>query len=66
MDKIEIDTYFGDKPTHVEIASPMEVGGKIYHAMARGCYNGIAMMAPERWGTHLHRNTILTGDDVKL
>jgi len=33
MEKVEIDTYFGDKPHHIEISAPMGTGGAIYHVM---------------------------------
>ena len=63
MDKIEIDTYFGDKPTHVEIAAPMGAGG-IYHLMVDKYYNGQVMKSHNGWRIQLHPTTTLQGDDV--
>jgi len=58
MEKIEIDTYFGDKPTHVEIAAPMGAGG-IYHLMVDKYYNGQVMKSHNGCRVHLHPTTIL-------
>jgi hypothetical protein len=65
MDKIEIDTFFGDRPTHVKIAAPMGAGG-IYHVMVDKYYNGQLMKSHYGWRVHLHPTTILQGDDVSV
>jgi hypothetical protein len=33
MQKIEIDTCFGDKPAHVEISAPHGTGAATFHVM---------------------------------
>jgi hypothetical protein len=65
MDKIEINTYFGDKSTHVEIAAPMGAGG-IYHVMLDKYYNGQIMKSHNGWRVNLYPTTILQGDDVAV
>ena len=40
LTSIEIDTDFGDKPTHIEISAPMGVAGAIYFVEINKYYNG--------------------------
>ena len=67
MEKIEIDTYFGDKPHHVEIAAPMGIGGATYYVIINNFYNG-SMIKTTTYGSqiHLHPTTLLQGDDVTV
>lgn len=58
---------FGDKPTHIEIFTPMEVGRAIYQVMIDKYYNGGIMKSSIYGGQiHLHPTTILQGDDVQI
>lgn len=66
MDKIEIDTYFGEKPVHIEISKPLGAGNS-YFVMIDKYYNGaITKTSNYGWQIHLHPNTILQGDDVAV
>ena len=65
MEKIEIDTYFGDKPPHIEIAAPMGPGG-VYHVMVDKYYNGQLMKSHHGWRVRLHPTITLQGDDVSV
>ena len=66
MEKIEIDTYFGHKPTHVEISASHGAGAATFHVMINKYYNGELMKAYDGWRVHLHPTTILQGDDVAV
>jgi len=39
LKSIEIDTFFGDKPVHIEISAPLGAGNS-YHVMIDKYYNG--------------------------
>jgi len=45
MQKIEIDTHFGDKAAHVEISAPHGTGAATFHVMINKYYNGSLMKA---------------------
>jgi hypothetical protein len=66
MDKVEIDTHFGNTPTHVELSTPTGAGGS-FQVVIDKYYNG-SLIKTERygWQVHLHSNTILQGDDVAV
>ena len=67
MDKIEIDTYFGDKPHHVEISAPMGDGGATYYVIINKFYNGSMIKTTNYgWQIHLHPTTMLQGDDASV
>jgi hypothetical protein len=62
MEKIEIDTYFGDTPSHVEISAPHGTGGAVYQIVINKYYNGSLMKtANYDWQVHLHPNTNTSG-----
>jgi hypothetical protein len=62
---IEIDTFFGDQPVHVEIAAPMGAGN-IYHVMINKFYNGQIINTVRGWQVYLNPKTILQGDDAAV
>jgi hypothetical protein len=55
MEKIEINTFFGDKPAQVEIAAPMGAGG-IYHVIVDKDYNGQLSKSHNAWQAHKRKN----------
>jgi hypothetical protein len=46
MKSIELDTFFGDKPVHIEISAPMGAGGATYHIMVDKYFHGTIMKNP--------------------
>ena len=66
MSSIEIDTFFGDKPTHIEVSAPMGRGNS-YQVMINNYQKGsITKTTDYGWQIHLHPTTILQGDDVAI
>jgi hypothetical protein len=65
MEKIEIDTFFGDKPAHIEVSSPLGGGGG-YYVMINNYYNGRVWKTSYGWQHDLNPKTILQGDDVAV
>ena len=67
MQKIEIDTFFAEKPAHVEISAPMGGGGATYYVIIDKFYNGSMIKTTNYgWQIHLHPSTLLQGDDVSV
>ena len=67
MEKIEIDTLFGNKPAHVEISAPMGVGGATYFIDINNGHQGSLLKSSVYgWQIHLNPKTILQGDDVAI
>ena len=66
MQKIEIDTYFGDKPEHIEVAAP-HGAASVYHVTINNYFNG-QLVKTERfgWQIYLNTGTTLQGDDVSV
>jgi len=63
VDNIEIDTFFNNKQAHIEVTRAFS---GTYQVWVNKEYHGIIMQATEGWIVHLHRNTILQGDDVAV
>ena len=60
-----MDTYFGDKPAHVEISAPMGGGETTYYVIINKFYNGSMIKTTNYgWQIHLYPTTLLQGDDV--
>ena len=65
MKSIEIDTYFGNRPVHIEISNAMGAGSS-YHVMINRYYNGRVWKTNDGWRHDLNPKTILQGDDVAV
>jgi hypothetical protein len=67
VENIEIDTWFRDKPAHIEISTPMGVGGATYFITINNFHQGSLLKSSnDGWRIHLHPTTILQGDDVAV
>jgi len=65
--KIEIDTFFGDKPVHIEISAPMGTGGATYFIVINKGYCGrIWKTEHYGWRHDLSPTSQLTGDDLQI
>jgi hypothetical protein len=62
---IEIDTFFGNKPVHIEIGATMGAGGGFYVRLNK-YYNGRIWKTDDGWRHDLNPKTILQGDDVAV
>jgi hypothetical protein len=65
MEKIEIDTYFGDKPAHIEIGATMGAG-EVFHVTVNKYYKGRVWKTTDGWRHDLNPKTVLQGDDVAV
>jgi hypothetical protein len=63
---IEIDTFFGDKPVHIEISAPMGAGGNTYHVNINKFYCGRVWKTHHGWQNDINPKSELTGDDVQI
>ena len=65
MDKLEIETYFGNKPVHFEIGTTMGAG-EVFHVTVNKYYNGRIWKTNDGWRHDLNPNTILQGDHIAV
>jgi len=49
MEKIEIDTYFGNKPVHVEISDALGAGANTYYVSMNGYCVGRVWKIQQGW-----------------
>jgi hypothetical protein len=62
---IEIDTFFGDKPVHLEVSQTMGTG-EVYQVVINKFYNGRIWKTRDGWLHDLNSKTIFHGDDVQI
>jgi hypothetical protein len=65
MEKLEIDTYFGDKPVHIEIGATMGARGGFYVTI-NNYYQGRVWKTNDGWRHDLNPKSELTGDDLQI
>ena len=66
MNQIEIDTFFGDKPVHIEISDALGAGADTYYVSMNGYYVSRVWKIQYGWRHDLHPKSELTGDDLQI
>jgi len=65
MKEIEMRTFFGTTPVHMEISSAMGAG-EVFHVTINKYYNGRVWKTNDGWTHDLNPKTIIQGDDVAV
>ena len=66
MKSIEINTFFGDKPVHIEISDALGAGADTYYVSMNGYYVGRVWKIQYGWRHDLNPTSGFQGDDVAI